>query len=375
MISEVPAPPSVAVAPLRVHLGERSYDIHMGEGSLDRLGPLAAEVVPGRRTVLLSHPRLMEAHGGRAKASLEAAGFRVTPILIPPGERQKSLNRLADLIRRMLTSGLDRRSALVALGGGVLGDLGGLTAALYMRGIPYIQVPTTLLAMVDSSVGGKTAVDFEDAKNAVGVFHQPRLVVIDLSTLATLPIRETRAGLAEVLKYGVLGDAAFFAWVRDHAADLLALDAGAVSYAVRRSCAMKAEVVEADEFDRTGCRAALNLGHTVGHALEALGGYRLYRHGEAVAVGMVSAALLAERLGVAEEPVSAPILAALTALGLPTRPKVTVTPQALLSAMLKDKKTTDGTLHFVLPKRIGEVMTFPVPADAVTAALAEQGKP
>jgi 3-dehydroquinate synthase len=358
--------------PLVVDLGERSYPLHIGAGTLERIGALTAEKVKGRRAFIVTHPVLDEPRRA-VRASLEGAGFRVSEAAIPAGERSKSMFRLTDLIRRMLRDGLDRNSVLIALGGGVIGDLGGLTAALFMRGIPYVQVPTTLLAMVDSSVGGKTAVDLDDAKNSVGTFHQPRLVVIDPVVLNSLPLREVRAGLAEVIKYGLLGDADFFRWVRDRARELLSMEPGAVMHAVRRSCEMKAERVERDEFDRLGVRAALNLGHTVGHGVEALGGYRLYRHGEAVAIGMVSAALIAERLGVAVESISGPTVETLEAFGLPTRPKRPVDPDALLAAMLKDKKTTDGVLNFVLPRRIGAVVNRAVPAEVVLDVVQSQG--
>lgn len=358
---------------VEVRLDERSYTIHIDAGNLKRIGPLTAEAVKGRRAFVVTHPVLSRAHGGAVRDSLEAAGFRVCEAVLPPGERQKSMFRLTDLCRRMLNEGLDRNSVLIALGGGVIGDLGGLTAALFMRGIPYVQVPTSLLAMVDSSVGGKTAVDLGDAKNAVGTFHQPRLVVIDPLVLKTLPVREVRAGLAEVVKYGLLGDRKFFDWIRDHARDLVERDPEAVSHAIRRSCEMKADVVERDEFDRLGLRAALNLGHTVGHAVEALGGYHLYRHGEAIAIGTVAACMIAERMDVAAEPVAEPAVQVLEAVGLPTKPKRPVDPDALLSAMLKDKKTTDGVLNFVLPRRIGEVVNRPVPADLVLEVVAEQG--
>ena len=361
------------ITSLPVNLGERSYTIHIGAGMLDRLGEKTAQICKGRTAFLVTHPVLERCAVGPARESLTAAGFRVAETVIPAGERQKSMARLTDLCRRMLAEGMDRSSILIALGGGVIGDLGGLTAALFMRGIQYVQVPTTLLAMVDSSVGGKTAVDLGDAKNAVGTFHQPRLVVIDPLVLRTLPPREVRAGLAEVIKYGMLGDAGFFAWVRDHADALLALDPDALSNAIRRSCEMKAERVERDEFDLTGVRAALNLGHTVGHALEALGGYRAYRHGEGVAIGMVAASKIAERMGVAEEPVVEPLARALEALRLPTAPRAPVSNEALLSAMLKDKKTTAGTLNFILPRRVGEVVVQPVPSELALDVVQSMG--
>jgi 3-dehydroquinate synthase len=356
---------------LSVRLGERSYDIRIEPGALEGIGAFAARTVSGRRAMIVTHPVLARSYGRTVRESLERAGFRVAEAVIPAGEKQKSTARLTDLFRRMLAAGLDRRSALIAFGGGVVGDLGGLTAALFMRGIPYLQIPTTLLAMVDSSVGGKTAVDLDDAKNAVGAFYQPKGVLIDPQTLATLPKREIRAGLAEVIKYGLLGDAEFFDWIRENVASLLALDPDALTHAIRRSCEMKADLVERDEFDLLNLRASLNLGHTVGHALEALGGYRTYRHGEAVAVGMVAAARIAERTGVAEEPVSAATVSILEATGLPHRPKEPVDSEKLLAAMLKDKKTTDGVLNFILPRKIGAVTVQAVPASLVLEVVEE----
>jgi 3-dehydroquinate synthase len=338
---------------------------------LSQVGQLTAEVVKGRRAFLVTHPAIERFHGGAVRSSLEAAGFAVTQVVIPAGERQKSMSRLTDLIRQMLAAGLDRNSVLIALGGGVIGDLGGLTAALFMRGIPYVQIPTTLLAMVDSSVGGKTAVDLDDAKNAVGAFHQPRLVVIDPDALSSLPIREIRAGLAEVIKYGVLGDAQFFDWLRENAVALTSYRQESLAYAIRRSCEMKAGLVEQDEFDTKNLRAALNLGHTVGHGIEALGGYRLYRHGEAIAIGMVAACRIAESMGVAEKPIADSVVQLLRIVGLPVRPKAPVDGTALLAAMLKDKKTTEGTLNFVLPTRIGHVTLQPVPSDLVLKIVSE----
>ena len=374
-----------------VNLGDRAYEIEIRSGSLHQVGGETARMTRdgdasglGRKAFVLTHPAIHRSWGDPVVQSLSQSGFEVVEAVIPAGERQKSPARLTDLLRRMLDGGLDRNSVLVALGGGVVGDLGGLAAALYMRGIPYVQIPTTLLAMVDSSVGGKTAIDLDDAKNAVGVFHQPSAVFIDPEVLATLPKREIRAGLAEVVKYGVLGDATFFEWIHRNAAALLALEPDVIAHAVKRSIEMKARLVEADEFDRTGARAVLNLGHTVGHALEALGGYRLYRHGEAVAVGLVAAARIAEKMGVAEAPLSETIATTLQALGLPVRPKCGpgvrtdgrsgnpfVDPEALLAAMRKDKKTLGGELNFILPVRIGATVPRKVQDDLVLETVRE----
>jgi 3-dehydroquinate synthase len=272
----------------------------------------------------------------------------------------------------MLDAGLDRKSLLVTLGGGMLGDLGGFAAATYLRGIPFVQVPTTLLAQVDASIGGKTGVDLPGGKNLVGAFYQPRAVLIDICTLDTLPLRELRAGLAEVIKYGIICDETFFRRVQAQLPWLLRRDPDALTETIVRSCEIKAEVVRQDETEQ-GQRAILNFGHTIGHALEAVTGYRRYRHGEAISIGMVSAALIGEELGVTSPTVTEEIKAILSRAGLPIAFPSDVLFEDIQRAILRDKKTQAGKVHFVLAQQIGAVvLRGDVPMEAVRAALERQ---
>jgi 3-dehydroquinate synthase len=291
---------------------------------------------------------------------------------MPPGEEQKSLPVLQSVCEQMVEAGLDRRSLLVALGGGVIGDLGGFAAASYMRGIPYVQVPTTLLAQVDSSVGGKTAVNLPQGKNLVGAFYQPAGVLIDVELLRTLSERDVRAGMVEVVKYGVIRDAGFFRWLEDHLDDCLALEPDAVLNAVRRSCEIKAEVVGADEREG-GLRAILNYGHTAGHAIEALTSYGALRHGEAVAIGMeVAAVLSGTEIGFTEQDCCRQT-EVLQRLQVPTRMEGLAV-EAVLAEMARDKKTVAGRVRFVLARRIGEVEPGREPGSAaVRQALVQCG--
>ncbi|NOY82252.1 MAG: 3-dehydroquinate synthase [Kiritimatiellaeota bacterium] len=272
----------------------------------------------------------------------------------PAGEASKTLATLGDLCRRAVENGLDRQALFIALGGGVVGDLTGFAAATYMRGVAYIQVPTTLLAMVDSSVGGKTAVDLPEGKNLVGAFHQPELVLAQLNWLRTLPPRQVRCGVAEVIKYGVILDPEFFAYLEASMPELLVLDATVCRQVVLQSCRLKAQVVAQDENESKGIREILNFGHTFGHAVEALGGYSTVTHGEAVAVGMLMAAGLSERLGLAPEGTAARLEALIRAAGLPVRAQPPgATPDAILEGMSRDKKVKHGQLRLVLVRDIG----------------------
>jgi 3-dehydroquinate synthase len=270
---------------------------------------------------------------------------------VPPGESQKTLRRLGWLLEQMQAAGLDRSSAVVALGGGVIGDLAGFAAAVYMRGIPYVQTPTTLLAQVDSSIGGKVGVDLPQGKNLAGAFHQPAAVFADLDTLRTLPAREFRQGLAEVVKHAIIADARFFEYLEARRVPLLRRDPAVLLHVVRRSCQIKAAVVSRDERE-AGERALLNYGHTFAHALETWGGYRKYRHGDAVAVGMVAAAKLSERRGWLRSDELARIRALLAAMRLPIAASE-APPQELLAIMAADKKARGGRLRFVLPRVVG----------------------
>jgi 3-dehydroquinate synthase len=300
--------------------------------------------------------------------SLSAAGLRTNVLTVEPGEERKSVASAGLLWQEMSQLKADRKTAVVAVGGGVIGDLAGFVAATYTRGLRFFQIPTTLLAQVDSSVGGKVGVNLPTAKNMVGAFWQPRGVLIDTDTLATLPEREYRSGLAEVVKYGVIQDAEFFAWLELHAADLLARDPHALNYVVARCCRLKADVVEQDEREETGLRAILNYGHTFAHAFEAVASYGVLLHGEAVSLGMMCAARLACRLGRVDERFVIRQEQLLTALKLPLIPPK-LDPEQLVQAMQQDKKVEHGKLRFVLPSQLGSVAlvdSLP-PADAIQA--------
>lgn len=357
-----------------VPLGERSYNIHIETGMIasGKAGELLAEIMSGRRACLVTHPKLEAEYAAPLARSLEAQGIAATIVTIPPGERVKNLTTVARLYQAFAQSKLDRKSVVVAVGGGVLGDLTGFAAASYLRGIGFVQVPTTLLAQVDASVGGKTGVDLPEGKNLVGAFHQPLAVLIDPDTLLTLPARELRAGLAEIIKYGIIYDSSFFYRIGEDTARLLGRGRDALSHAIARSCEIKAEVVAQDETEQ-GLRAILNFGHTIGHALEAVTQYRRYKHGEAVAIGMVSACLVGEELNLTPPEVTRKLEAALKAAGLPTAFPADVDADAILEAAQRDKKTLDGKLRFVLATRLGTVqMVNDVPANAIRAALARQ---
>ncbi len=278
---------------LQVGLGERAYPIHIGAGLLPRAGALLG-AGHGQHAVIVTNATVAAHYLAPLEKSLRGLGMRVDAVLLPDGERHKNLATLDDLLTRLLEKSVDRATILFALGGGVIGDIAGFAAAIYQRGIPLVQIPTTLLAQVDSSVGGKTGVNHPLGKNMIGAFWQPRAVIIDTDCLRSLPLRELRAGLAEVIKYGAIRDAEFFAWLEANLSALLATDAAALTHAIHRSCTIKAEIVAADERE-SGERALLNFGHTFGHAIEAAQGYGEWLHGEAVAAGMVCAARLSNR--------------------------------------------------------------------------------
>ena len=351
-----------------VDLGERSYPIRIGRGLLGRPGLLDA-FLAGSRALVVTNEVVAEHYLDRTLAGFPAH-VRADVMQLPDGEEFKTLATFSSIIDRLVSDRHDRATTIVALGGGVVGDVAGFAAAAYQRGVAYIQVPTTLLALVDSSVGGKTAVNHPDGKNLVGAFYQPRCVVADLDTLDTLPDRELRAGLAEVIKYGVIFDADFFDWIEIHVPELLARDKEALGHAVARSCEIKAEVVRADERE-SGRRMILNYGHTFGHALEAVTGYTSLLHGEAVAIGMVLAADLAARLGTLPAASATRIRDVLVAAGLPDVPPPAAAPGAVLEAMGMDKKVADGKIRLILPERIGAVrVTDQVPTTTISDALA-----
>ncbi|MEK9832256.1 MAG: 3-dehydroquinate synthase [Rhodospirillaceae bacterium] len=343
---------------IRVELGTRSYDILIGPGLIDRTGELLAERLGERRCVIVTDENVGPLYAKRLDAALRESGHQSRTITVPAGEGSKSYAQLETLLEDLIAGGLERGSVLVALGGGVIGDLTGFAASIALRGVEFVQVPTSLLAQVDSSVGGKTAINARAGKNLVGTFYQPRLVVADTDTLDTLPDRELRAGYAEVAKYGLLGDAEFFAWLEHNGPALLAGDADAQAHAIERCCEMKAEIVNQDERE-TGRRALLNLGHTFAHALEAETGYgATLLHGEAVAIGMVAAFELSARMGLSAAADTARVREHLAACGLPTEfpshPGDGWDTDVLLGHMGRDKKVQEGRLTFILTKGIGD---------------------
>jgi len=357
-----------------VTLGERSYDIHIGPDLLSRAGALLAPFARGPVPVVTDET-VARLHLDRTLASLKASGIDARSAIVPAGEGTKSFAGLEHLTTLLLQSGVDRGGLIVALGGGVVGDLTGFAAGVLKRGIDFAQIPTTLLAQVDSSVGGKTAINTQEGKNLVGLFHQPRIVIADTSVLQTLARREKLAGYAEVAKYGALGDAQFFEWLESNGSKALSGDAAALVKAVAHSCRMKAEIVARDERE-TGDRALLNFGHTFGHALEAATGYsdRLL-HGEGVAIGMVLAFRLSVQLGLAKGQDADRFARHLSAVGLPTTiaeiPGPRATPDTLLAHMAHDKKVKDGKLTFILARGIGRAfVTRDVSIEAVRAVLA-----
>jgi 3-dehydroquinate synthase len=353
-------------------LGTRSYDILIGPGLLDEAGTRIAALGAGPRLVIVADARVAALHGERLTASLRRAGLVPQMLTVPPGEGSKAMTVLADLVDRILGLGIERGTLLVAFGGGVIGDLAGFAAAVTLRGIGFVQIPTTLLAQVDSAVGGKTGVNSAHGKNLIGAFHQPRLVLADTMLLDSLPRREWLAGYAEIAKYGALGDIAFFAWLEAEGRSVVDGAPGPLVHAVRRSCEMKAAIVGADEHE-AATRALLNLGHTFGHALEAETGYGdALLHGEAVAIGMVMAFDLSVRLGLCPAADRDRLVRHLSVVGLPVCPDRgrRWDRDALLGHMRRDKKMSDGRMTFVLVRGIGQAfVTRDVPAEAVATVI------
>jgi 3-dehydroquinate synthase len=337
---------------VHVATGEHAYDVLIGNDLLGEAGERLAPFARGGRLAVVSDETVWRAQGGRLAASLQAAGIEAVPLLVPAGEGSKTWPVLTDLVDRLLALEIGRKDHLVAFGGGVIGDLAGFAASILKRGCGFVQVPTTLLAQVDSSVGGKTGINTGAGKNLVGSFHQPSLVLIDPTTLNTLPPRELRAGYAEVVKYGLIGDPAWFAWCEAYGPALLAGDGEARLHAIATSVAAKAEIVAQDERETLGIRALLNLGHTFGHALEAEAGFgeRLL-HGEAVAIGMVLAFRFSAERGLCAEDDARRVEQHLAAAGLPTG--FDADPDALIGHMRQDKKAEGATLPFILTRGIG----------------------
>lgn len=334
---------------LYVELGDRRYPIYIGPGLLDRPDLLRAHV-PGRQVLVVSNTTVAPLYLDRVRAAL--AGLRHQAVILPDGEQYKTLETLDEIFTALLSHRLDRDCTLVALGGGVIGDMAGFAAACYQRGVHFVQIPTTLLAQVDSSVGGKTAVNHLLGKNMIGAFYQPRCVLADTDTLKTLPDRELSAGLAEVIKYGLIRDLPFLEWLEDHIEQLLARDAAALTEAIERSCRNKADIVAADERE-TGERALLNLGHTFGHAIETGMGYGEWLHGEAVAVGMNLAADLSARLGWLKGEQVERVRALLARARLPLNAPEGLTADDFLRLMAVDKKVKEGQLRLILLRALG----------------------
>ena len=346
---------------ITVGLGERAYPVLIGPGLLDEAGRHIRPLLRRARTAVVADETVARLHGERLLSALAAAGLEVNLVTIPSGEASKSFEQLAQLSDDLLALSLDRGDLIIAFGGGVTGDLAGFAAAIYKRGVDFVQIPTTLLAQVDSSVGGKTAIDTPRGKNLIGAFHQPRLVLADLDVLETLPEREIRAGYAEIVKYGLLGDFGFFEWLEANGAAVLRRDPDALAHAVARSVEMKAEIVAEDERE-AGRRALLNLGHTFGHALEAEVGFgEALLHGEAVALGCAQAFRFSAAQGLCPAQEARRVEAALSAAGLPTRmdqvPGAPFAAERLIAHMAQDKKAEGGALTLILARAVGEAFT------------------
>jgi 3-dehydroquinate synthase len=357
---------------ISVSLGPRSYRILVEPGVRGRVGAELSRLGVGAKVALFSDLGILARHGGPVRDSLSKAGFEVTVVELPEGESAKTVDVAGRGWDALLAAGLDRGSTVVALGGGAVGDLAGFVAATYMRGVNFVQIPTTLLGQVDASIGGKTAIDHPKAKNLVGAFHQPRLVLVDPDVLTTLPDREYRSGLAEVIKHGIVLDAGYFADLEASREPLLAREIETLTRVVAGSCRLKAHVVERDE-QEAELRAVLNYGHTIGHAVEAATGFARWTHGEAVALGIAAEARLAERLGLASASTTGRQVELLRAVGLPVRDSGAA-PATVLEALGRDKKSRNGRVPFVLAPEIGRfTVVFDVPRETVLETLQELG--
>lgn len=338
---------------LTVNLGDRSYPIHVGAGTLERTGELLQQAGLRGKVAVITNPTVAQLYLDPLHDALAQAGFEMLPVLVPDGEEHKTLTSLASIYDRLIAERFERKSCVLALGGGVIGDLAGFAAATYLRGVPYVQVPTTLLAQVDSSVGGKTAVNHKHGKNLIGAFYQPKLVLIDVAVLRSLPRRELIAGLAEVIKYGIIQDPELFRLLEGNVQQIIELDRELLSRVIVTSCAIKARVVETDEREDDQ-RAVLNFGHTIGHALEAATGYRRFLHGEAVGVGMVKAAALSVQQGFCDQQSFERVIKLVKHAGLPTEIPSGVSMESLIQGMEIDKKAAGGKIKFVICEGIGK---------------------
>ena len=353
---------------MEVELGARSYPICIGSGIADEIAAFVREADYSQRGMIVTDTNIAPLCAEPIAAVLADAGVQAELVTVSAGESSKSLAQANRLFTRAIELGLDRKSPIFALGGGVVGDLTGFVAATYMRGVPFIQLPTSLLAQVDASVGGKVAVNHPLGKNLIGAFYQPDAVFMDLDLLRTLPVREIATGLGEIIKYGVIYDADFFDWLAQNRADVLALEPAAAAHMIARSCAIKADVVRQDEREG-GLRRILNFGHTIAHAIEKETGYARYRHGEAVAIGMAGAADISVQMGLFSDSDRTRMNELIGAMGLPLFAEG-VAADALYAALFHDKKTVDGHLHWVLAEGIGRVsVRNDVPEDMVRRAL------
>lgn len=352
---------------LTVDLEKRSYPIYIGE-KIEKLGFYIKKQYSTRKVFVVTNTKVNKLYFNNLKDHLKKDGFEVSSIVISDGEQYKTLETIKDIYTKAFEARLDRHSLLIALGGGVVGDLAGFAAGTYLRGLPFIQVPTTLLSMVDSSVGGKTGFDLAEGKNLIGLFYQPKLVWIDTATLSTLPKRQWCNGLAEVIKYGIIMDNNFFKYLEKNK-DVLREDKTAEKI-IYRCCQLKAEVVQKDEFEEKGVREILNFGHTFGHAIETLTEYKIYCHGEAVAIGMVMAGELAVKMGIFSQDEQHRIEKIIFDSGLPVSLKEKLPAEKMISSMLRDKKALAGKLRLVLPEKIGKVNVYSdVPVNLICEVL------
>lgn len=357
---------------VHVNLGERSYDVHVGEGALDRAGELISGTSKARVAAVVTNPRIGKLYAERVVESLRGAGIAGHVITIPAGERYKNLNTVRRVYEQLLDHRIDRTGMVIGLGGGVVGDLAGFVAATYLRGIDFVQMPTSLLAQVDASVGGKVGVDLPRGKNLVGAFYQPKIVLADTGTLRTLHKSQFRSGLAEVIKYGIILDSEYYAYLERNLPAIMRLESDPLRHVVERSIELKAWVVAQDERE-SGLRSILNYGHTVGHAIESLTGYKSLLHGEGVAIGMVTAALIAREMGMADESLAGRIKDLLMRVGLPSQPPAGLSHTAIIEAMKLDKKVARGKLRFVLVTEIGSAfVSEDVMPELIARALKKQ---
>ncbi len=357
---------------VQVELGNRSYPVVIGAGVLDEVGTRVAQLVSGRTAAVVTNPTVAALYLGRVRQSLHGAGFEAQSIEIPDGEEHKNATSLASIYDQLIAARVERGSPIVALGGGVIGDLSGFAAATFLRGVPFVQVPTTLLAQVDASIGGKTAINHPAGKNLIGAFYQPRLVLIDVDTLKTLPRRELLAGVAEVIKYGAILDAELFELLERRLDDLLSLDPDLTVQVVQRCCALKALVVQRDE-QEADYRAILNFGHTVGHAIESLTAYQRYLHGEAVAIGMAFAARLSVARGYCSQEVMRRVVDLLKRAGLPVDVSPDLSGRDWAVAMGTDKKVAGRKVKFVCLNAVGSTRFEYLTVEEIAAAVTQVG--